>query len=207
MTRKVLMNPIEKLLNKLASFPNSEMVGNPYAEKYAVDNLRYYFEYMLNQSGKRILLVGEAPGHKGCRITGIPFTSGRAFHEIPHPMLIALKDKIQLPSIEAESTATIVWSFLSEKDTTPLFWNSFPFHPHPAGINNKNRPPSDAEVIFGSEILGELHQIYNPDFVAGIGHKGISALKRIFPDQEFQYIRHPSNGGKPQFVEGMNNVI
>ena len=121
MTRKVLMNSIDKLLNKLASFPHSKTVGNPYVEQYAVDNLRYYFEYILNQRGKRILLVGEAPGHKGCRITGIPFTSGRAFYEIQHPMLIALKDKIQLPSIEAENTATIVWNLLAEKNRTPLF--------------------------------------------------------------------------------------
>ena len=201
------MNPIEKLLSKLASFPHSDTVGNPYVEQYAVDNLRYYFEYMLNQRGKRILLVGEAPGYKGCRITGIPFTSGRVVCEVQHPMLIDLKDKIHLPSVEAESTATIVWKYLAGINKTPLFWNSFPFHPHPEGISNKNRPPTNEEVIFGAEILSEIHQIYKPDFVAGIGHKGVSALERILPNQEIQYIRHPSNGGKPQFVEGMINVI
>jgi hypothetical protein len=84
---------------------------------------------MLNQRGKRILRVGEALGHRVCYITGIPFTSGRAFRKIPHQLLVALKSKIQLPRVKAESTATIVWNYLSEKETTPLFWNSFPFHP------------------------------------------------------------------------------
>ncbi len=124
------MKLIEELLRKLAGYPHSDTVANPYLESYAVDNLRHYFEYMINQGGRRILLVGEAPGHRGCRITGIPFTSGRAFQEISHPLLVALKDQIQLPRIETESTATIVWNYLCEKETTPLFWNSFPFHPH-----------------------------------------------------------------------------
>lgn len=201
------MKRLEKLLKKLAEYPSSNTVANPYLDKYAVDNLRHYFEYMLNQRGKRILLVGEAPGHRGCRITGIPFTSGKAFQNIQHPLLVALKDKIQLPCVEAESTATIVWNYLSKKETTPLFWNSFPFHPHSKGKIHSNRAPTDEEVRFGAQILSELHQIYKPELVAGIGRKGGVALKQIFPGQSFNYIRHPSNGGKSQFIEGMNSII
>lgn len=201
------MSPIDNLLKKLSSYPHSDTVANPYLEQFAVDNLRHYFEYMLNLGGRRVMLVGEAPGHKGCRITGIPFTSGRAFHEIQHLMLMSLKDKIQLPRIETESTATIVWNYLIGKSTTPLFWNSFPLHPHHKGNFASNRAPTDPEVEFGSEILRELYGIYKPEFIAGIGHKGVEALTHIFPGQVFTYIRHPSNGGKPQFIEGMNNVI
>lgn len=201
------MKLIEEFLKKLEKYPHSDTVANPYVESYAVENLRHYFEYMFNQDGRRILLVGEAPGHKGCRITGIPFTSGRAFREIPHPLLIALKDKIQLPRIETESTATIVWKYLYEKEATPLFWNSFPFHPHEEGEVNGNRTPTVAEVKFGAEILRELHHIYRPEFIAGIGHKGVAALEKIFPGQTIRYIRHPSNGGKSEFIEGMNCVI
>jgi len=201
------MKRMEELLEKLARYPHSDTVANPYQEPYAVDNLRHYFDYMLKQGGKRILLVGEAPGHRGCRITGIPFTSGRAFQQIPHPLLVALKDKIQLPRTETESTATIVWNYLCGKNQLPLFWNSFPFHPHEKGQANANRAPTDAEVRFGAEILGALHSIYQPDLTAGIGHKGVAALKQLFPGQSFSYIRHPSNGGKAQFIEGMNRII
>ena len=63
------------------------------------------------------------------------------------------------------------------------------------------------EVEFGAKILSELHHIYKPEFVAGIGHKGVAALEQIFPEQTISYIRHPSNGGKSQFIEGMNSVI
>lgn len=206
-TQPSSMKLIEELLKKLAQYPNSDTVANPYLEQYAIDNLRHYFDYMFNQDGKRILLVGEAPGHKGCRITGIPFTSGRAFKEISHPLLVALKNKIKLPHIETEATATIVWNYLSEKEKTPLFWNSFPFHPHEKDNIKGNRTPTDVEVKFGSEILSDLHRIYKPDFVAGIGHKGVTALKHLFPGQSFNYIRHPSNGGKSKFIENMNYVI
>ena len=201
------MVKIQGLLEKLASYPQQEGVGNPYTEQYALDNLRHYFEYMFNQPGKRILLVGEAPGYKGCRITGIPFTSGRVFQDVPHPMLKALKAKISLPVISGENTATIVWKYLAEQKTTPLFWNAFPFHPHHIGNPESNRPPTDIEVKYGSEVLDDIVRIYKPDLVAGIGHKGIKALRMGSPHSEFTYVRHPSNGGKPDFITGMNNLL
>lgn len=201
------MNSIDTLLKKLVKYPHSDIVANPYHEQYAVNNLRQYFEYMFNQVGKRILLVAEAPGYKGCRITGIPLTSGKVFKEISHPLLIALKDKIQLPCIESENTATIVWKYLSTKKTTPLFWNSFPFHPHHKGNVLSNRIPNDSEVKFGSEILSELYRIYQPEFIAGIGRRGLAVLQQIFPEQSFDYIRHPSYGGKRRFIEDMDNII
>ena len=201
------MKIMENLLERLAEYPNSETVFNPYREPYAIDNLRHYFEYIFNHGGKRILLVGEAPGYKGCRITGIPFTSGRVFQEISHPLLISLKDKIHLPQIETERTATIVWNYLSDKQVTPLFWNSFPFHPYEKEKSAGNRAPTAAEVKIGAEIIIELNHLYKPELMAGIGHKGVAALRQIFPEKTIEYIRHPSRGGKPEFINGMNGVI
>jgi hypothetical protein len=39
-----LMQSVEKILKKLAIYPHQEGVGNPYAEQYALDNLRHYFD-------------------------------------------------------------------------------------------------------------------------------------------------------------------
>lgn len=203
-----MVNEIDQFVRNLAHHPNSDTVKNPYLDAHASENLKHYLEYMFKQNGKRILLIGEAPGRWGCRITGIPFTSGRVFEDVPHSMLLALKDKVQFPCVEAESTATIVWAFLSGKDILPLFWNSFPFHPHWMGNENSNRAPTQSEVDFGLTILGDLCEMYNPDVVAGIGRKGETALRRLFPDrQDIRYIRHPSNGGKPKFIDGMNKLI
>jgi uracil-DNA glycosylase len=132
-----------------------------------------------------VLLVGEAPGYKGCRITWIPFTSGRVFQDVAHPMLQELRTKITLPAITGESTATIVWNYLAEKEKTPFFWNSFPFHPHCTDNPASNRAPTNTEIEFGSQILTDTVEMYKPDLIAGIGHKGIKAIKHTFPTQAF----------------------
>lgn len=205
--KSLSMQLAEKILKKLADYPQQEGVQNPYINRYALTNLRHYFEYMLKQTGKRVLLVGEAPGYKGCCITGIPFTSGKVFKNVSHQMLQELKTKILLPSIVGESTATIVWNYLATKDKTPLFWNSFPFHPYRTGNPASNRPPTNVEIKIGSQILAEIIELYQPELIAGIGHKGIKALEFIFPTQTFTYIRHPSNGGKMKFIKGMDNIL
>ena len=74
-------------LAKLKEQENTSTVSNPYRATGPLNKLKAYLEAMLAIKGKRILLVGEAPGYKGCGITGIPFTSGRMFEEIEHPIL------------------------------------------------------------------------------------------------------------------------
>src|SRR3972149_2026648 len=45
----------------------------PDAPQIRKANLRYYLDSY--KKFPPILLIGEAPGHKGCRFSGIPFTS------------------------------------------------------------------------------------------------------------------------------------
>ena len=44
------------------------------------ENLRHYLSKMLKIKPTKLLL-GEAPGYKGCGITGVPFSSERIFNE------------------------------------------------------------------------------------------------------------------------------
>jgi uracil-DNA glycosylase len=48
--------------------------GNSELSVVRRDNLRIYLERMLLLNPS-VLIVGEAPGCNGCRLTGIPFTS------------------------------------------------------------------------------------------------------------------------------------
>ena len=162
---------------------------------------------MLTLKGKRVLLIGEAPGYKGCKITGIPFTSGKVFENVAHPVLLQLKDKMVLSKIESENTATIVWKYLAKKAITPLFWNSFPFHPHNSENQNTNRRPSSDEIAHSVRYLRALHEIFKPDQIAGIGNAGVECAKQAFPNVEIRYIRHPSFGGKSDFIKGMDEII
>ncbi len=201
------MSSIEEFIAELTKQKNTSTVTNPYLNQDIADNLRLYLNAMNKMEGKRVLLVGEAPGYKGCKITGIPFTSGKAFERFDHPLLKEIGSRLKLSKIESENTATIVWEYLSRKKDTPLFWNSFPFHPHPNGNENKNRAPTSGEVEIGINYLKKLRLIYKPEVVAGIGEKGVKCAKKAFPNETIVYIRHPSFGGKSEFIDGMDKII
>lgn len=176
------MDTISKFIAELKKQKNTATIFNPYLEPEITNNLIAYLKLMLNIEGKRILLIGEAPGYKGCKITGIPFSSGKVFERIDHPILRQLKGNLMLSKIEAENTATIVWNYLATKNTTPLFWNSFPFHPHPKGNANKNRAPTNQEIDYGVKFLHALNKLFKPGLIAGIGNSGFNCAKRAFPD-------------------------
>ena len=198
----------ERFFKDLEVRNSTSTVANPYRHQHALTNLELYLQWMATvPTTNRVMLVGEAPGHRGCGITGIPFTSGTAFEYGAHPLLRQLKTKISLPYIESESTATIVWEYLARKQNTPLFWNSFPFHPHPEGNRATNRAPTNDEIDEGVRYLREIREWYRPHIVASVGWKGMRGLSRAFPGEEFLYIRHPSRGGKRDFMLGVENVI
>src|SRR5204862_1012917 len=95
--------------------------------------------YLAAREHTRFLLVGEAPGYRGARISGLPFASER-----------------QLTGAgPAEATATIVRATLEElelEDDT-LCWNVVPTHP---GSETANRRPTRAEIEGGSRFLEQL---------------------------------------------------
>lgn len=201
------MQSISEFIGKLSKRRNSATVFNPYRCEALAGNLKHYLEVMFGQSGRRVLLVGEAPGYKGCRITGIPFSSGKLFETVEHPILSRIKENITLDKIEAENTASMVWRYLADKSFTPLFWNAFPYHPHPKGQPNKNRAPSSIEIKQGKGYLKALADLYQPSLIAGIGRAGTHCAQQAFPALDITYIRHPSYGGKRDFVATMNRIF
>lgn len=73
---------IDQFFYDLAKYQSTATVTNPYQKHYALHNLKLYLEYVFKREGKRVLLVGEAPGHRGCAITGIPFTRGKFLNDL-----------------------------------------------------------------------------------------------------------------------------
>ncbi len=194
------------IINKLKSRPSTTNVYNPYKNNKIANNLKLYFEYLYTKNQKDILLIGEAPGYLGCKITGIPFTSGDLFKNSEIEMFKALNQDIYLEKVEGELTATIVWELLKNKEKLPVLWNSFPFHPFTEDDENSNRAPSAKEIKEGEWYIQELVRIFDPKTIAAIGRKGEKTLKRLYHD-DIQYIRHPSYGGKAEFINGMNKIL
>ncbi len=126
-----------------------------------------------------LLLVAEAPGFRGTRISGIPLTSER-----------------QLSGTgPAEATATIVHRVLSELGLarSVLLWNVVPTHPHPPGKPASNRRPTRTEVEASRPFLEALAPGRS---VIAVGRLAESALG-------LPGIRHPSHGGAIAFRAGL----
>ena len=132
--------------------------------------------YLASREHARFLLVGEAPGFRGARVSGVPFTSER-----------------QLTGAgPAEATATIVRATLEEleleEDT--LCWNAVPTHP---GTETANRRPTRAEIEAGSRFL---EQLASRRRVLAVGRVAEAATGAA-------YVRHPSHGGAEAFRSGL----
>jgi len=123
-----------------------------------------------------LLLVGEAPGYRGARVSGIPFTSERQL----------------TGSGPAEATATIVQRVLAELGLADrvLLWNVVPTHP---GTPSSNRPPTRAENAAGLPFAEELAEGRR---VIAVGRVAATALGA-------EYVRHPSHGGLAEFRRGL----
>jgi len=131
-------------------------------------------EYLEQRGDAEVLLVGEAAGYRGARISGIPFTSERQLTgEGP-----------------AEATATIVQRTLAELGLEALCWNVVPTHP---GTPSSNRRPTRSEVAAARPFL---EQIASGRRVLAVGRLAAAATGA-------PYVRHPSHGGAAEFRAGL----
>ena len=172
-------------------------------------NLHRYLRRM-TERGPRVLLVGEAAGHRGCRLTGVPFTSEAILHQgVPAHGLFGSHNGYALTDergrIVGEQTATIVWELLQKHQPLPLLWNALPFHPFRAGHPWSNRTPRVSELSLGRPFLHLLLDRFPIETVVAVGNKAEDALFRwCIPAHK---VRHPSHGGKAQFTKGIRPLL
>lgn len=196
---------IKEFVKELSMYEFDEGVENPYHKKECIYNLEHYLKHILYR-GSHIMLIGEAPGYKGCQLTGIPFTDEIQLKNAEN--YYALGDWLCLAENgnQREKTATIIWEVIrlrKSESFVPLMWNAFPFHPYNQ-TPNSNRKPSENEITLGLTIVNQLKEIFE------ITNDNIYAIGRVAQHQLGlpleKYIRHPSYGGKADFVDGIVNI-
>jgi uracil-DNA glycosylase len=93
-------------------------------------NLTRYLS-ALHTRQAHILMVMEAPGYRGCRVTGVPVTSRKVMLEGVRELDFfgeGYNDTHEPPFLPfySEQSATIVWSYLAQVRVLPLIWNTSP---------------------------------------------------------------------------------
>jgi uracil-DNA glycosylase len=136
--------------------------------------------YLEERSEASILLVAEAPGYRGARVSGLPLTSERQLTG-------------QGP---AEATATVVHRVLAEVGLAGevLLWNVVPTHP---GDERSNRRPSRDEIEAGLPFVCELARGRRVVAVGRVAHEALGGT----------YVRHPSHGGATAFRDGLRTLL
>ena len=172
-------------------------------------NLALYLEQLADHRATT-LLVGEAPGYRGMRITGVPFTNAAILQQgIPHFGLFGSANGYELPddlpTVAAEPTATVMWRTLVELDFLPVLWSAFPLHPHQRGNPLSNRTPSATEAAEWSwswRALAELFEITSVVAVGNVAHDSMVRTGLSIPK-----VRHPAHGGKEKFARGLRDLL
>jgi hypothetical protein len=139
--------------------------------------LRNYLEARADAS---TVLVGEAAGYRGARVSGLAFTSERQLTGTGH----------------AEASATIVHRVLAELELEDdvLLWNVVPTHP---GTPRSNRRPSRAEVDAARPFLADVTR----------GRRTVAVGRLAASVLDAPYVRHPAHGGAAEFAAGLRRTL
>lgn len=210
------MPTIPTLLDQLSALPTTDRLSNPYlppADPLATirrENLTRYLSDIQART-PRLMLLFEAPGYNGCALSGIPVTSERILLTGIEKWGLFGPDSGYRPTSEnpkgvAEMTATILWQALVDHvDQPPLVWNSLPLHPHKPGQMRSNRTPTQAELRMGMPFVEAVLDLFGCSLVMGVGRKAQWMLGEL--GIKHVPLRHPSQGGKRDFIEGLTRAL
>jgi uracil-DNA glycosylase len=139
--------------------------------------------YLEARDDAPLVLVGEAAGYRGARVSGIPFTSER-----------------QLSGGDpCEPSATIVQAVLGELGIVEetILWNVVPTHPHLPRRPWTNRRPTRAEIDASRPYVTAIARGRRAVAVGRVAEAAVGG----------PYVRHPSHGGAQAFRDGLRKII
>lgn len=154
------------------------------------------------------ILIGEAAGYQGCRVTGIAFTSERLVMAGEVPRVACAGLRLSTRHIPwSEPSATTVWKTLRALGIAEntILWNAFPWHPHKASCPHSNRTPTHSERLLGLKVLHLLLRTLPKARVFAVGRHAELLLNEV--GRAAVPLRHPSMGGSVLFGEGLRRAL
>lgn len=142
-------------------------------------------------------------GYRGGRRTGLALTDEANLGGYGSLLDVRLERATQGP-IVAERTAAVVWQIIRSFNRPIFLWNVFPFHPHEHENPLSNRCHTRAEREACKPLLLELLALLQPQTVIAIGNDAEAGLCDL--GVKASRVRHPSYGGKADFVSGLSRL-
>lgn len=200
---------IEKLISRLRRAELPEAVFNLYrADAPALDarggaakrreNLRRYLKAL---PAPKYAFIGIAPGWRGARFTGVPFSDE---HRLCFPGSCYDRTSMRETAYR-EATAGVVMELLGAR-TDVVCWNIVPWHPHQPGEPLSNADPDGETIGYGLEALEFFfHRLYPETKAVAVGQLPAKALEGFKvqgrPLEVVAHLRHPAHGGAIEFRE------
>jgi len=154
------------------------------------------------------VLVGEAAGYQGCKVSGIPFTSERLILAGQIPRVAAAAARLSSRGRPwSEPSATTVWKTLYAlgiAERTAL-WNAYPWHPHKPDNPHSNRTPTRTERSAGVTVLEAFLRLFPGARVFAVGRNAERSLAEL--GIQCAALRHPSMGGAVEFAAQLRRAV
>jgi len=217
MTTKDSDPHLDRFLTRLAAL-RLPATSNPYDRtregRRRLATVRRYLAHYRPPNRCDMLLVAEAFGYRGGRVTGVPLTSEAVIEAHPRfrqcfaTLVDAYVPCRELGAQRTESTASIVWRLFDDLalDVVPCCWNIVPVHPYdPHAGPWSNRPPTRREIDAGAPFAVDLIDLLHPRVIVAVGKCASRGLSKAGIDHIT--VRHPSQGGANLFREQMRNIL
>ena len=141
------------------------------------------------------LWVGQEPGHRGARRTGLALTDDDTLPRMSEMFGVELEKATRTSGVR-EGTAQAAWGILLQLDLDRLVfpWNVFPFHSHKPGKPLSCRGYISAERRVGEGFLRDAINLLQPrqnGRIVAIGCKARDALNEMGIEADFA--NHPSH--------------
>lgn len=213
-----------RALTRLSAFPEVFNPWRDHDEQYdetaeaptiRAANLSAYLCERVDKA--QLILIGEAPGYRGCKFSGIAMTSERILlgsqaKIAPQHVFNGPKRRTSTPAAcpqgFIEPTASIVWSLLLGLGVDPrsfILWNAFPCHPYKGSDRLTNRKPLPTELTACAHILPDLLELAPGAALVAVGRVAEGALDTL--SLPYSAVRHPAMGGASAFRAGIKALL